>query len=245
MKGIKYLNQQESIVMDELLMGAKYGLSTFQLMELAGLSCASAISKVYPKQSLTKKVLTIVGPGNNGGDGLVCSRHLVQFGYNVDIFYPKRTDKQLYHDLVLQCRNEEIKFIDELPNDIEKDYSLVIDSIFGYSFKGDIRAPFDKIIESLCKTSTPIASIDVPSGWDVEKGMIQGKNLFVPQLIVSLAAPKLCTQTYYGIHYLGGRFLPRAFIKETNLTDLLPEYKGCDQYVDISISSSPKTQSSL
>jgi len=34
--------------------------------------------------------------GGTGGDGLVCARHLLLFGYQPTIHYPKRTDKQLY-----------------------------------------------------------------------------------------------------------------------------------------------------
>merc|ERR1719361_2186290 len=38
-------------------------------MELAGLACAHAVAKVYP--ATAQPVLIVVGPGNNGGDGLV------------------------------------------------------------------------------------------------------------------------------------------------------------------------------
>ncbi|KAM9960472.1 hypothetical protein ACTFIW_009613 [Dictyostelium discoideum] len=230
MNAIKFLTQNEAIVMDQLLMGKKYAFSTDSLMELAGLSCASVIQHVYP--TISKKVLTICGPGNNGGDGLVASRHLVQFGYDVNIYYPKRTDKELYHNLVTQCKHEGIEFLESMPtNDqLNNDYGLVIDSIFGYSFKGDIRSPFDTIIkDSLNNIKTPIASIDMPSGWDVENGNI--KNLFTPDLLISLAAPKLGSKSFKGKHYLGGRFLPKEFLKETNLT--IPKYNGSNQFVDI------------
>ena len=40
-------------------------------MELAGLSCACAVADVYPKDKFGS-VLVLCGPGNNGGDGLVC-----------------------------------------------------------------------------------------------------------------------------------------------------------------------------
>ena len=56
------------------------GFSVDQLMELAGLSVASAVRAEYPPASHAR-VLVIAGPGNNGGDGLVAARHLHHFGY--------------------------------------------------------------------------------------------------------------------------------------------------------------------
>lgn len=47
---------------------------------------------------------------------------------------------------------------------IDEAYNLVIDAIFGFSFKGAVREPFGSILEVLNKTTVPIASIDIPSG---------------------------------------------------------------------------------
>ena len=51
-------------------------------MELAGLSVASAVHLEYER---CRRVLILVGPGNNGGDGLVAARHLWQFGHQVEV----------------------------------------------------------------------------------------------------------------------------------------------------------------
>ncbi|MQI72151.1 hypothetical protein EI017_25695, partial [Escherichia coli] len=92
--------QREAAEVDETLMGP-LGFSVDQLMELAGLSVATSIAEVY-KPSEYSRVLTICGPGNNGGDGLVAARHLHHFGYKPLVCYPKRTQKPLYAGLVTQ-----------------------------------------------------------------------------------------------------------------------------------------------
>ncbi|GAA0152050.1 oxidase [Lithospermum erythrorhizon] len=97
---ITYLKQNEAAEIDEILMGP-LGFSVDQLMELAGLSVATAIAEVF-KSSEYSRVLAICGPGNNGGDGLVAARHLYHFGYKPTICYPKRTSKPLYNGLVTQ-----------------------------------------------------------------------------------------------------------------------------------------------
>lgn len=76
---MKYLTQEEAQNIDQELF-TKFAFSVDQLMELAGLSVAVALAKVYPlceKQS--NNVLVCCGPGNNGGDGLVAARHLKMF----------------------------------------------------------------------------------------------------------------------------------------------------------------------
>ncbi|XP_022346545.1 NAD(P)H-hydrate epimerase isoform X2 [Enhydra lutris kenyoni] len=222
---VKYLSQEEAQAVDEELFN-EYQFSVDQLMELAGLSCATAIAKAYPPKSMSRSppaVLVICGPGNNGGDGLVCARHLKLFGYQPTIYYPKRPNKPLFTALVTQCQKMEIPFLGEMPPEprlIDELYELVVDAIFGFSFKGDVREPFRSILSVLNGLTVPIASIDIPSGWDVEKGNSGGIQ---PDLLISLTAPKKSATQFTGrYHYLGGRFVPPALEKKYQLN--LPPY---------------------
>ncbi|KAM8718960.1 hypothetical protein ACLKA7_011633 [Drosophila subpalustris] len=202
---MKYLNQNEAISVDQDLFN-EYKFSVDQLMELAGLSCAHAVVKCFPADRYSR-VLVCCGPGNNGGDGLVCARHLALLGYKCTTYYPKPTPKTLYENLAYQ-------------------YAL-----FGFSFKPPVRADFVPVVELLQQTKLPIASVDIPSGWDVEQGKLQDCDL-EPTLLISLTAPKLCAKHFKGkYHYLGGRFVPPALQRKYELN--LPEYPGNELCVEI------------
>ena len=154
-----------------------------------------------------QKILTIWGPGNNGGDALVASRHLALFGNQVTIYYPKKPAKELFDNLSAQWVNLDIPFIEALPEDLGIDtFDYILDGIFGYSFKGDIREPFKAIIDTIGKSGIPIVSIDIPSGWDVDDGNIN--STFTPEVLISLTVPKKWALQYDRVHYCGGRFVP-------------------------------------
>jgi len=230
---MKYLNQLEAQNVDQDLFN-EYQFSIDQLMELAGLSCAHAAVQAYPLMK-NNKVLVICGPGNNGGDGLVCARHLLLFGYQPYILYPKRPNKTLFQGLTTQCSKMGVEFIEDMPSasEIALKYYFVIDAIFGFSFKkgSGIRPPFDNIIRTLTQLcddhkDTPLFSIDIPSGWDVEQGDVEGDGI-KPETLISLTAPKLFAKTYRGKnHFLGGNFVPTALAKKYDL--VLPKYSGTD-----------------
>lgn len=191
-------------------------------MELAGLSCAHAIAKEFSIKE-NNKALIICGSGNNGGDGLVLARHLSLMKFIPSIYYPKRTDKLLFNNLVNQCTMMGIEFLTECPKNADN-YRLIADALFGFSFKPPVRESFSDIMELLYETKTPICSIDIPSGWDVEKGPTE--KSINPFMIISLTAPKLCARDFKGTHYLGGRFVPQALAEKYQLN--LPEYEGTE-----------------
>ena len=67
--------------------------------------------------------------------------------------------------------------------------------------------------------------MDIPSGWDVEKGKIVLNSNFlgntnyglVPNYLISLTLPKTGVKEFKGKHFLGGRFIPEQMIKEQKL----------------------------
>lgn len=216
---------------DEELM-ASPGFSLDQLMELAGLSVASAVYEAYPPSS-SQRILLVCGPGNNGGDGLVAARHLYHFGYKPTVVYPKRSKGALFTNLVIQCEQLAIPVLSEMPllDDVYRSYDVAVDAVFGFSFKGPPREPFASII-NIFKSLSPqvkVVSVDIPSGWDVERGDPGGG--LQPDVLVSLTTPKLCATGFRGRHFLGGRFVPPAIVSKYDLK--LPQYPGHSQVVEL------------
>ncbi|EPS61585.1 hypothetical protein M569_13210, partial [Genlisea aurea] len=239
-ESVSYLSQREAAEIDEILMGP-LGFSVDQLMELAGLSVATSIAEVY-KPVEHSRILAICGPGNNGGDGLVAARHLHHFGYRPFICYPKRTAKPLYDGLITQLESLSVPFLsaEELPEDLSESFDVVVDAIFGFSFHGTPRPPFDDLTHRLAilgdndrkiRKLPAVVSVDIPSGWHVEEGDVNGDGI-KPDMLVSLTAPKLCARKFSGAHhFLGGRFVPPSIAEKFNLR--LPQYPGTSMSVRI------------
>lgn len=237
---MKYLNQTEATNIDVELF-TTYKFSVDQLMELAGLSCAHAIAKCFKlsNENQLRRILVCCGPGNNGGDGLVAARHLAIMGHKCDIYYPKRTDKELYRNLVTQCESfgELIRFIETSPTSSQLnngDYRLIVDALFGFSFRPPVRDAFVPLMNALYDAEIPIASIDIPSGWHVENGpdTTENQRAILPELLISLTAPKLCAKYFTGkYHFLGGRFVPPSMQQKYELN--LIDYPGTDTCVEI------------
>ncbi|SCV05293.1 LANO_0H04302g1_1 [Lachancea nothofagi CBS 11611] len=217
----KTISSQLAAQLDKDLMGPEIGFTLEQLMELAGLSVAEAVLKEFPySKSRKSQVLVVAGPGNNGGDGLVCARHLALFGFNPVVFYPKRSSRtQFYGQLVNQLKFFQIPVLDgddDWAQYLNPNETLcVVDAIFGFSFKPPVREPFGSILQQLrqVQDQLPIVSVDIPTGWDVDEGPVE-PNCIIPKVLVSLTVPKPCARKIESLetqHYVGGRFVPRSF----------------------------------
>ena len=134
----------------------------------------------------------------------MAARHLKLWSFEtIDILWPKKGSHPIFQGLEQQCHQFHLPVFDSLADlPIEMGgYDLIVDGIFGFSFdsSSSLRAPFDEILASmaaLSPSSTPIVSIDVPSGWDVERGpwssLDDGRPFIEPSLLISLTLPKVC-----------------------------------------------------
>ncbi|KAI0947183.1 hypothetical protein AcV7_009674 [Taiwanofungus camphoratus] len=231
---IRYLTAKLAQQIDEELMSTAGAFSLDQLMELAGLACAQTLATVYNKEKYPR-VLVCCGPGNQGGDGLVAARHLGMFGYQPTIWMPKPGSKDIYQRLKAQCDNMKIPTLAPTQEtntlrDALARSDVVLDAIFGFSFKPPVRAPFDSALPLISASGLPIVSVDIPSGWDVEKGNAEGVGL-ITDVLISLTAPKEGVRQFTGRHFLGGRFVTTAMEEKFSLN--LPEYPGFAQIVEL------------
>ncbi|CAO1618456.1 unnamed protein product [Sympodiomycopsis kandeliae] len=271
---VRYISAEQAAAIDEELMSPQgCGYLLPQLMELAGLACASALFKSYPPD-VCPSLLVAAGPGNQGGDGLVAARHAKMWGYEVNVWYPKQGKAEIFQSLRRQCETMHIPFIEEDEFDeAVQAADVVLDCIFGFSFKGPARAPFAAALEVLGSesrleyvgrvTRPPIVSVDIPSGWSVDSGnpstsstfsqlSVQDSqqpdssstsipssssesksNSFIPEVVISLTAPKRGMKGYTGRHFLGGRFVPNSIIQKYSLEGL-DGYELDNQVVEIS-----------
>lgn len=136
--------------------------------------------------------------------GLVAARHLKHFGYSPTVVLPKKGRATIYTNLLQQLADLQVPVLETIESSDYCKFVLIIDALFGFSFKGPAREPFAGIISSLVSTNVPVLSVDAPSGWDIEEGDIH-KTGFVPEAVISLTVPKLAMKGYQGTHYVGGR----------------------------------------
>lgn len=160
----------------------KYGISSLILMENAGRSAADVVLRTLKGKK--KRVVCVCGRGNNGGDGFVCARHLINKSARVDVFLI-RGPKELKGDartnaLILQKMGCRIHLFRGEKDAAAlcmafRDCSLVIDAIFGIGFSGAAKAPYDTVINFINQSDRYVLSLDVPSGLDALTGKAAGR----------------------------------------------------------------------
>lgn len=133
-----------------------------------------------------------------------------------------------------QLKDLKIPFTEDFSTALQQT-DHIVDAIFGFSFSGEVREPFPKVIEALRDTSLPVLAVDAPSSWNIEDGPPDsgpGKG-FMPEALISLTAPKPLVKWFKGRHFLGGRFLSPEMAEKYGLD--VPKYEGLDQVVEVPV----------
>lgn len=175
------------------------GIPGVVLMENAGRSCAEIIIEQLNK-SAGRKVCIFCGTGNNGGDGFVIARHLVNAGFEAVIavlgnITKIKGDAEINYKIASNMNiplNEFDSSSGQIEEDIEKitgGCDLLVDAIFGTGLKGALTNGFDLIVKKINSLGKRVVAVDIPSGLDCDTGKPLG-DAVKASITVTFAAAK-------------------------------------------------------
>ena len=146
--------------------------SGYTLMQEAGL----ALFKFVQTKSL-EPIAVFIGGGNNGGDGLVLAKHLLQAEIKSTVFSLANENKfkneaKLALDDFLQAGGSlfDFKKIIEDPKQasllLHDGFKLIVDCMLGNGAKGELRLEFASAVQAINKSGLPVIAADAPTGYD-------------------------------------------------------------------------------
>ncbi len=214
MKNIYWLTPKEMAECDKRTIES--GTPGYVLMERAGTAAAEIAMRILLPFEGT--VYVFAGPGNNGGDGFVVARHLLEREYNVVAILATTPESTLSPDCELN-KNKFLnlggKIIGLTDIDITDNFpfrGLIIDSLLGTGFRGEIKGIFKKCLEVMEAMNFPVLAIDTPSGVNGLTGEAD-PSAIEADATVSFAAPKIGTLLPPGCGYTGALFVTNIGIK--------------------------------
>ena len=216
----------------------EYGIPGIVLMENAGIRTVELIEDLL-QSPVGKQVIILSGPGNNGGDGFVIARHLINSGAEVILFF-RGTLEQLTEDARI---NYEILVKMEaaiVPLHTEEDLNhltlalltggLFVDALYGAGFKGSLNDFETQIAKVVNWCKIPVVAVDIPSGVEADTGKVYGEAIQA-DYTVTFGLPKMGLILEPGRYYTGTLSvadisLPPALLNDAGLkinliTDML------------------------
>jgi len=150
----------------------QYHVPGLELMENAGRSTVEAIAARYGSP-VDKRIAILVGPGNNGGDGLVIARLLHEQGGRPEVYMlvagdTLQGDARINFELLAQLPVPVQYLLDNdtistLKDPLAKSW-LVVDSLFGTGLTRAVTGRFAKVIGAINEAHRPVVAVDIPSG---------------------------------------------------------------------------------
>src|SRR6267378_8446990 len=174
------------------------GLSSLVLMENAGRQTVAAMETMY-NDLFERQVAVLCGRGNNGGDGFVVARTLVQRGVDVSVFLIGRVadvrgDARANLEILGRLGLTVVEIADsqawELHFSEVSDCTLIVDAMFGTGLDAPVSGFIESVIADVNASGIPVVSIDLPSGLSADSADPIGPSIEAA-LTVTLAAPKL------------------------------------------------------
>ena len=158
----------------------KYGVPGVVLMENAGRGATRVVLEAAGDRPGT--IAIVCGKGNNGGDGFVIARHLINagrlasvilLGRREDLRGDARTNADILvamHGPITEIDGKDMK---ALPG-LLAGSAVVVDAIFGTGLEREVTGGYAKAIKAINAADAPVVAVDLPSGLDADTGRALG-----------------------------------------------------------------------
>ena len=179
------------------------GVSLDELMENAGLAVAEYIrdgSASPGRSGITgkiygKRIVILIGPGNNGADGFVAGRHLARWGAVVTaVLCVKRKSPDSKRELAEQAGVSIFDGISESGNESLSEKlataDIVVDAVLGTGASRPISEPLSSLLITVVESDVPVVALDLPTGLNSDTGEFDIAGL-PADLTLLLGYPKL------------------------------------------------------
>ena len=173
------------------------GLPSIVLMETAGRQVVSAMDAAFADLA-DARVAVLAGRGNNGGDGFVVARTLLQRGVEVEAYLVGSSDEvrgdarinlEVLRNLglaIVELRSESDWEL-HAPHVLAAD--LIVDAMFGTGLNHPLTGLHERIVDDVNDVDVPVVAVDLPSGLSSDSPDPIGPHMFAT-MTVTLAAPK-------------------------------------------------------
>ena len=147
--------------------------NSYFFMKKAGAEIYKFINSNFKKK---RPIIILCGPGNNGGDGFVVARHLMDNGYSVEVYVFVK--EQGYY------KGDALKALKEYKGNLKKidlfklqKKALIVDAVFGIGLKRNIKGIVARIFKKINFSKNLVVSVDIPSGVCSNTGEILGSAI--------------------------------------------------------------------
>jgi len=195
----------------------KIGVPGVILMENAGRSCAELIRERLAGVD-NPSVCLFCGAGNNGGDGYVIARHLLNAGFHVKVILCSerekiRGDAKVNLD-ILERLAHAVEQLDMTAGGLASrihllagDADMVVDALFGTGLQGELREPYRSLIDAINALGRPVLAVDIPSGLDCDTGEPLGTAIKAAYTVTFVAVKKGFTASPDAAKYIGELYI--------------------------------------
>lgn len=199
------------------------GIPATVLMDRAG----EAVAEIAKSLARDRTAVIFTGPGNNGGDGFVAGKYLIDFGFNVTALAldgdgKTSSEAKIAREIFKNVGGNVTAFSPAKARRVAANAGVIIDALLGIGAKPPLRANFKTATEVVNAAGVPVVAVDVPTGVDATTGAADEAAVRAAAT-VTFGFPKIGLLTFPGRAFAGQLYVadigyPKSFYGVNKVT---------------------------